>query len=49
MLFDYNEASFAQALQMLDSHLVSLGHSPELTLGLGQDGPATPASPVSYG
>jgi len=40
--FDYNQASFAQALQMLDSDPVSLGNSPELTLGLAQDGPATP-------
>jgi len=40
--FDYNQASFAQALQMLDSDPVSLGNSQELTLGLGQEGPATP-------
>ena len=40
--FDYNQASFAQALQMLDSHPVSLGISQELTLGLAQEGPATP-------
>jgi len=40
--FDYNQASFAQALQMLDSDPVSLGNSQELTLGLAQEGPATP-------
>ena len=41
--FDYyNQASCAQALQMLDSDLVSLGNSQELTLGLAQDVPATP-------
>jgi len=40
--FDYNEASFAQALQMLDSDPVTLGNSQELTLGLAQEGPATP-------
>jgi len=40
--FDYNQASFAQALQMLDSDPVSLGNSQELTLGLAQVGPATP-------
>jgi len=39
--FDYNQASFAQALQMLDSDPVSLGNSQELTLGLAQEGPAT--------
>ena len=40
--FEYNQASFAQALQMLDSDPVSLGNSQELTLGLAQEGPATP-------
>jgi len=40
--FDYNQASFAHALQMLDSDPVSLGNSQELTLGLAQEGPATP-------
>jgi len=47
--FDYNQASFAQALQMLDSDPASLGNSQELTLGLAQEGPATPgfASPLS--
>jgi len=40
--FDYNEASFTQALQMLDSDPVSLGNSQELTLGLAQEGPSTP-------
>jgi len=40
--FEYNQASFAQSLQMLDSHPVSLGNSQELTLGLAQEGPATP-------
>jgi len=40
--FDYNQASFAQALQMPDSDPVSLGNSQELTLGLAQEGPATP-------
>jgi len=39
--FDYNQASFAQALQMLDSDPVSLGNSQELALGLMQEGPAT--------
>jgi len=39
---DYNQASFAQALQMLDSDPVSLGNSPELKVGLAQEGPATP-------
>jgi len=39
--FDYTQASFAQALQMLDSDPVSLGNSQELTLGLAQEGPAT--------
>ena len=42
LLFDYNQVSFAQALQMLDSDPVSLGNSLELTLGLAQEGPATP-------
>jgi len=32
--FDYNQGSFAQALQMLDSDPVSLGNSQELTVGL---------------
>jgi len=41
--FDYNQASFAQALQILDSDPVSLGNSQELTLGLAQEGPATPS------
>jgi len=40
--FAYNQASFAQALQMLGSDPVSLGNSPAPTLGLGQEGPATP-------
>jgi len=40
--FDYNQASFPQALQMLDSDPVSLGNSQELTLGLAQEAPATP-------
>jgi len=40
--FDYNQESFAQALQMLDSDPVSLGNSQELKLGLAQAGPATP-------
>jgi len=40
--FDYNQGSFAQALQMLDSDPVSLGNSQELMLGLAQEGPATP-------
>jgi len=39
---DYNQASSAQALQMLDSDSVSLGDSQELTLGLAQEGPVTP-------
>jgi len=37
--FDYNQASFAQALQMLDSDPVSLGNSQELMLGLAQERP----------
>jgi len=41
LLFDYNQALFAQALQMPDSHPVSLGNSRELTLGLAQEGSAT--------
>ena len=41
LLFDYNQASFAQALQILDSDPVSLGNSPELSLGLAQEGPGT--------
>jgi len=40
--FDYNQGSFAQALQMLDSDPVSLGNSLELTLRLAQERPATP-------
>ena len=40
--FDYNQASFAQALQMLESDPLSPGSSQELTLGLVQGGPATP-------
>jgi len=31
LLFDYNQASFAQALQMLDSDPVNLGNSEELS------------------
>ena len=48
--FDYNQASFAQALQMLDSDPVSLGNSQELRLGPAQEGPATAgfASPLSF-
>jgi len=47
---DYNQASFAQALQMRDSDPVSLGNSQELTLGLAQEGPANPgfASRLSF-
>ena len=37
--FDYNQASFAQVLQMLDSDPVSLGNSQELMLGLAQERP----------
>jgi len=37
--FDYNQTSFAQALQMLDSDLVSLCNSQELTLRLALEGP----------
>jgi len=40
--FDYNQASFALALQMPDSDPVSLGNSQELTLRLAQEVPATP-------
>jgi len=40
--YDYNQASFAQALQMLDSDPVSLGNSQDLTLGLAQEGSGTP-------
>ena len=40
--FDYNQGSFAQALQMLDSNPVSLGNSLELMLGLAQESPASP-------
>jgi len=40
--FDNNQGSFAQALQMLDSDLVSLGNSQELTLGMAPEGSATP-------
>jgi len=40
--FDYNQASFAQALHVLDSDPVSLDNSEELTLGLAQEGPGTP-------
>jgi len=43
--FEYNQASFAQALQMLDSHPVSLGNSQELTLRLAQEGPAISGFP----
>jgi len=39
--FDYNQVSFAQALQMLHSDPVSLGNSQELTLG-AQEGPGIP-------
>jgi len=39
--FAYNQASFAQALQMLDSDPVSLGNLQELTRGLVQEGPST--------
>jgi len=39
--FDYNQGSFAQALQMLDSDPVSLGNLQELMLGLAQEGLAT--------
>jgi len=42
LLFGYNQASFAQALQILDSDSVSLGNSQEVTLGQVQEGPATP-------
>ena len=42
LAFDYNQASFTQAVQMLDSDPVSLGNSQALTLRLGQQGPATP-------
>jgi len=42
LLFDYNLALFAQALQMVDSDPVSLGNSQELTRGLPQEGPAMP-------
>ena len=41
--FDYNQASFAQALEMLGSDPVSLDNSQELTLGLAQEGSATPS------
>ena len=40
--FDSNQASLAQVLQMLDSDPVTLGNAQELTLGLAQEGPATP-------
>jgi len=40
--FDYNQASFAPALQMPDSDPVSLGNSPELTMGVAQEWPTTP-------
>jgi len=40
--FDYNQASFTQALQMLDSDPVSLGNSEDLTRGLVQEGPVIP-------
>jgi len=40
--FDYNQVSFAQVLQTLDSDPVSLGNSQELTLGLPQEVPPTP-------
>ena len=40
--FDYNKASFAQGLQMLDSDPVSLGKAEELRLGLAQERPGTP-------
>jgi len=41
LLFAYNQASFAQALQMLDSDPVSLGNLEELTGGLVLEGPST--------
>ena len=41
LTFDYNQASFAQGLQMLDSDLVSIGNPQEVTLGLEQERPAT--------
>jgi len=40
--FEYHQASFTQALRMLDSDPVSLGNSEVLTLGLAQEGPVTP-------
>jgi len=40
--FDYNQASFARALQMLDSDPLSLDNSQELTLGLAPERPASP-------
>jgi len=40
--FYYNQALFAQALQMLDSDPVSLGNAEEGMLGLAQEGPASP-------
>jgi len=42
LLFDHNQGSFAQGLQMIDSDPVSLGNSQHLTVGLAQEGPATP-------
>jgi len=41
--FDFNQASFANGLQMLDSDLGSLGNSLALMRGLAQEGPATPS------
>jgi len=39
--FDYNQASFGPALQMLGSDPVSLGTSQEMRLGLAQEGQAS--------
>ena len=41
MSFAYNQASFTQALRMLDSDPVSLGNSQELWLGLVEERPTT--------
>ena len=40
--FDYNQGTFTRALQMLDSHPVSLDNSQELTLELAQERTASP-------
>ena len=40
--FDYNQGSFAPALDMLDSDPRSLDNSPELTLGPVQESPTSP-------